>query len=48
MTSMLLLLLTPTQVPCNNGTVQWNFLDHSYTSLNQFTIQLEYSYEDDS
>ncbi|KAI5265615.1 hypothetical protein E4T47_08498 [Aureobasidium subglaciale] len=34
--------------PCANSSVGWNFKEDTYKGMNEFTLQLEYSYEDDS
>lgn len=36
------------QIPCQNSSLGWNFKEDTYKGLNQFTLQMEYSYEDDS
>ncbi|KAH0291659.1 hypothetical protein M436DRAFT_43822 [Aureobasidium namibiae CBS 147.97] len=35
-------------MPCKNSTLGWNFKEDTYKSMGQFTLQLEYTYTDDS
>lgn len=36
------------QMPCKNSTLGWNFKEDTYKGMNQFVLQLEYTYTDDS
>jgi len=41
-------LLTTIQMPCKNSTLGWNFKEDTYKGMGEFTLQLEYTYTDDS
>lgn len=36
------------QMPCKNSSLGWNFKEDTYKGMDQFVLQLEYTYTDDS
>lgn len=41
-------MLTFAQIACANSTLGWNFKENTYKGLDDFTLQMEYTYTDDS
>ena len=41
-------MLTSVQIACANSTLGWNFKEDTYKGMNDFTLQMEYTYTDDS
>lgn len=35
-------------MPCGNSTLGWNFKEDSYKGMSDFTLQMEYTYTDNS
>jgi hypothetical protein len=36
------------QIPCGNSTLGWNFKEGTYKGMDDFTLQLEYGFIDNS